>query len=157
MTKVLLYAFCQKSNKQMQTQTEKNKAVVRRFNKEVIEEGNNESFKNLMDEHFINHSTPAGADNGPNGMINTFNNILRPAMPDMKVMIYEQVAEADLVTTRKNISGTHSGTLLGLAPTGHKISIDVIDIVRIKNGKYLEHWGVNTLPAVLTELRNASK
>ncbi|GLU57418.1 hypothetical protein Dfri01_68790 [Dyadobacter frigoris] len=90
-------------------------------------------------------------------MINTFNNILRPAMPDMKVMIYEQVAEGDLVTTRKNISGTHTGTLLGLAPTGHRISIDVIDIVRIKNGKYLEHWGVNTLPEVLTELKNASK
>lgn len=141
---------------QTETSTEKNKLVVRRFNKEVIEEGNIKIFKELMDTAFVNHSAPIGADNGPAGMINTFNNLLRPALPDLKVTIYEQVAEGDLVTTRKNISGTHRGTLMGLAPTGRKVSIDVIDIVRIKNGKYYEHWGINTLPAVLAQLKNGN-
>ncbi|WP_342647450.1 ester cyclase [Mucilaginibacter sp. CSA2-8R] len=139
----------------MEAQTEKNKAVVRRFNEEVIEEGNIDSFNTLMDEHFINHSAPTGADNGPAGMINTFNNILRPAMPDLKVTIYQQVAEGDLVTTRKTISGTQTGELMGIAPSGKKISIDVIDIVRIKNGKYVEHWGINTLPVILAELKKS--
>lgn len=136
----------------MDTQLENNKAVVRRFNQEVIGEGNVESFKELMDENFINHSAPAGADNGPQGMINTFNNVLRPAMPDMQVTIFDQIAEGDKVTTRKNISGTHTGTLMGIAATGKKVSIDVIDIVRIKDGKYFEHWGINTLPSVLAQL-----
>jgi predicted ester cyclase len=145
-----------KTVKHMETQTEKNKAVVRRFNKEVIEEGNVQSFEELMDANFINRSAPAGADNGPKGMINTFNNILRPAMPDMKVIIYEQVAEGDLVTTRKNISGTQTGTLIGIPPTGKKVSIDVIDIVKIKNGKYAEHWGINTLPVVLAQLKSGN-
>lgn len=132
---------------------EKNKAVVIRFNKEVIENGNIESFQELMDSEFINHSAPAGADQGPDGMIYTFNQILRPAIPDIKVTIYDQIAEGDMVTTRKNISGTQTGNLMGIPPTGKKISIDVIDIVRIKNGKYLEHWGVNTLPSVIAQLR----
>ena len=138
----------------METQQEKNKSVVRRFNKEVIEEGNVESFKGLMDEKFINRSAPAGADNGPTGMINTFNNVLRPAMPDLKVTIYDQIAEGDLVTTRKVITGTQTGTLMGVAATGRKISIDVIDIVRIKNAKYTEHWGINTLSMVLAQLKS---
>jgi predicted ester cyclase len=142
------------NEKHMQTQSEKNKAIVRRFNKEVIEEGNIESFEELMDTNFINHSAPAGADNGPKGMINTFNNILRPSMPDIKVTIHEQIAEGDLVTTRKTISGTQTGTLMGIPPTGKKVSIDVIDIVKIKKSKYIEHWGINTLPIVLTQLRS---
>lgn len=134
---------------------EENKAVVIRFNKEVIENGNVESFQELMDSEFINHSAPPGADQGPAGMIYTFNQILRPAIPDIKVTIYDQVAEGDRVTTRKNISGTQTGTLMGIPPTGKKISIDVIDIVRIKNGKYVEHWGINTLPSVIAQLRTS--
>ncbi|WP_247236119.1 ester cyclase [Telluribacter sp. SYSU D00476] len=141
----------------MESQTEQNKAVVRRFNQEVIEKGDLNTFWELMDEAFINHAAVPGSDNGPQGMLNTFNTILRPAMPDLKVTIYEQVAEGDLVTTRKNISGTHTGTLLGIVPTGQTISIDVIDIVRIQNGKYIEHWGINTLPVVLAHLKAGSK
>jgi predicted SnoaL-like aldol condensation-catalyzing enzyme len=129
-----------------------NKTVVLRFNKEVIEEGNLESFKELMDDNFINHSAPPGMDNGPQGMINTFNNVLRVAFPDIKVIIYDQIAEGDKITTRKAITGTHTGPLLGIPPTNQKVTINVIDIVRVKDGKYIEHWGLNTLPLLLAQL-----
>lgn len=130
-----------------------NKSVVTRFNREVIEQGRLDSFQELMDPGFINRSAPPGMDNGPAGMINTFNNVLRPAFADLQVVIHEQVAEGDLVTTRKTISGTHTGALMGIAPTHRKVAIDVIDIVRVKNGRYVEHWGLNSLAAVLQELR----
>ncbi|WP_172283729.1 ester cyclase [Chryseobacterium sp. LAM-KRS1] len=138
----------------MDLQQEKNKEIVKRFNIEVIEKGNVETFEELMDENFTNHSAPQGADNGKQGMINTFNGILRPAMPDIQVTILQQVAEEDLVTTRKNISGTHTGNFMGIAPSGKRISIDVIDIVRLKNGKYFEHWGINNLSVVLAQLKS---
>lgn len=137
----------------METMTEKHKAVVRRFNQEVIGEGNLESFKELMDEQFVNRSAPEGMNNGPDGMIYFFNEILRPAMPDVHVTIHQQVAEGDLVTTRKTISGTHTGALLGIPATGRAVNIDVIDIVRIKDGKYFEHWGITSLPEVLSQLQ----
>jgi predicted ester cyclase len=63
------------------------------------------------------------------------------------------VAEGDKVVTRKTIAGTHRGALMGIAPTGRAVSISVIDIVRVEDGRYAEHWGVNTLPAVLAQLR----
>lgn len=138
----------------METMTEKNKAVVRRFNQEVIGEGNLESFKELMDEQFVNRSAPEGMNNGRDGMIYFFNEILRPAMPDVHVTIHQQVADGDLVTTRKTISGTHGGTLLGIPATGRPVNIDVIDIVRVKDGKYFEHWGITSLPEVLSQLQN---
>ncbi|MBB5636145.1 putative ester cyclase [Pedobacter cryoconitis] len=136
----------------METQLEKNKAVVKRFNLEVIEQGNLESFKELMNEQFINRTAPEGADNGPQGMIYTFNQVLRPAFPNLKVIIHQQIAEGDLVTTHKTITGTHYGLLMGIPATGKKVNIQVIDIVRVVNGKYIEHWGMNTLSAVLTQL-----
>ncbi|MES2266787.1 MAG: ester cyclase [Bacteroidota bacterium] len=139
----------------METMIENNKAAVRRFNKEVIEQGNVDSFNALMDDRFVNRSAPAGMDNGPQGMIWFFNEILRPAMPDIKVIIHDQVAEGDMVTTRKTISGTQTGQLLGAPASGRVISIKIIDIVRIKGGKYAEHWGITTLPELLATLARA--
>jgi predicted ester cyclase len=131
---------------------EKNKEVVIRFNKEVIEQGNLDTFKQLIDNDFINRTAPITA-NGAEGMWNTFSNILRPAFPDLTVEIYEQIAEDDKVVTRKAIIGTHKGKLFDILPTGQRIKIDVIDIVRVKDGKYIEHWGINTLQTVLSELK----
>lgn len=131
---------------------EKNKAVVRQFNREVIEQCNWETFNSIMDNDFINRTAPS-TSNGADGMWNTFNNILKPAFPDLKVEIYDQIAENDKVVTRKAIVGTHKGVLMGIEPTGKQIKIDVIDIVRLKDGKYVEHWGINTLQSVIMELK----
>ena len=129
-----------------------NKEIVKRFNEEVIEKGNYDAFLELMDKEFINRTAPPNA-NGADSMWNTFDNILRPAFPDLKVHIYDQLAEDDKVVTRKAITGTHKGKLFGIEPTGQEIKIDVIDIVRLKNGKYFEHWGINTLQTVLATLQ----
>lgn len=128
------------------------KAVVRRFNMEVIQEGNEATFHALMDPDFVNHAATPGAPNGPESMWNTFQNILRPALSGLTVNIHDQIAEGDKVTTRKTITGVHTGPLLGVPATGREVSISVIDIVRVKEGRYAEHWGLNTLPMVLAEL-----
>ncbi|HWK06663.1 MAG TPA: ester cyclase [Puia sp.] len=141
----------------MESQLEKNKAIVRRFNKKFIEEGNLDSFKDLIDDEFINHTAMAGVDPGPEGMITVINNMLRTAFPDLTVTIYEQVAEGDLVTTRKAISGTHTGPFMGVPATGRPVTINVMDMVRIKNGKYYEHWGINTMQVVLAQLSAGMK
>jgi predicted ester cyclase len=140
----------------MQTNEEKlkaNKAAVLRFNKEVIERGDERAFIELMAPHFVNRTAAPGAPVGPDGMFHTLNRVLRPAFPDLQVEIHDQIAEGDKVTTRKTIHGTHRGELLGIPATHKRISIDVIDIVRLENGRYVEHWGINTLPVLLASLR----
>ena len=129
-----------------------NKTIVRRFNKEVIEEGNRASFEELVAPAFINHTAMKGVDPGPAGLIYVFEEILRPAFPDLKVVILDQVAEGDKVTTRKVIYGTHTGRFFDIAPTGRAVTINVIDIVTVRNGKYVEHWGINTISSLRTEL-----
>lgn len=128
------------------------KAVVERFNYEVIRDGNRQSFEALIAPDFVNWSAPGEATRGAETMWATFASVLRPAIADMEVHIHEQLCDGDKVTTRKSISGKHVGTLLGAEATGENISIDVIDIVRVRDGQYVEHWGVNTLAAVVARL-----
>jgi predicted ester cyclase len=124
-----------------------------RFNREVIQEGNRKSFDALMSPDFVNWSSPDAALRGAETMWKTFDTVLRPALSNLQVDIHDQLCEGDKVTTRKTITGRHTGTLMSIPPTGRMISIDVIDIVRVRDGQYLEHWGVNTLTAVVAELR----
>ncbi len=96
-----------------------NKAIIKRFNKDVIEDGNVDTFNQLMHSEFVNRTAPANA-NGSDSMWHIFTNILKTAFPDLTVIIYDQVAEEDKVTTRKTINGTHSGTLMGIETNRQK-------------------------------------
>lgn len=136
--------------------SEQNKAVVRRFNQQVIAEGDRQAFDQLVAQNFINRSAPPGAPSDGESLWHTFDQILRPAFSDLQVHIEDQIAERDWVTTRKSIRGVHSGSLMGIAPTGLAVTIAVIDMVRIEAGKYAEHWGMNTLAAVIDQLRSTS-
>lgn len=136
------------------TQTDP-KSVVARFNREVIQEGNRATFEALMAPGFVNWSAPSEALRGAETMWNTFDSVLRPALDNLQVHIHEQLCDGDKVVTRKTLTGKHAGALGGVAATGKDVSIDVIDIVRISGGQYAEHWGVNTLAAVVAQLRQA--
>jgi len=131
-----------------------NKAIVRRFNHQVIENCNRREFEMLVAQDFINHSAAAGQNKGREGLWHTFHNVLHPGLASFQVEVLDQVAEDDKVTTRKRITGCHSGAFLGISATGRAVSIDVIDIVRIRNGQYVEHWGINSLPSLLAALRS---
>jgi predicted ester cyclase len=45
------------------------------------------------------------------------------------------------VVARVRITGTHTGDFYGIPPTGKHIDLTGIYIVRIVNGKIVEHWG----------------
>lgn len=133
--------------------SEHNKTVVQRFNQQVIVAGDRQAFDDLVASDFINRSTPPGAPNDGESLWRTFDQILRPAISHLQVTIDDQIAERDWVTTRKTLTGIHSGPLLGVAATGKAVTIAVIDMVRIADGKYAEHWGLNTLAQVVSQLK----
>jgi steroid delta-isomerase-like uncharacterized protein len=138
----------------MWSTTEKNKALVTRFNKEFIEQGDMESFKELVAEDVVNHSAPPGTPAGPESMIYFIMEVLRKGFPKIKVEIFDQIAEGDRVTTRKALHAVHEGEFMGIPATNKKVIINVIDIIRLRDGKYVEHWGVSNLADVVAEIGN---
>ncbi len=56
--------------------------------------------------------------------------------------ILHLVAEGNLVITHKVFHGTHTGEFMGIPPTGREVEILVIDLVRVEDGRIVEHWNV---------------
>jgi predicted SnoaL-like aldol condensation-catalyzing enzyme len=136
----------------MDPNTEQNKKIVVRFNREVIEQGNTHAFHELVSPNCVNHSALPGTSKGPDGMIYFLQQILKKGFPDVQVEILEQVAERDLVTTRKKLIATHTGDFMGIFATNKKVVIEVIDIIRLQEGKYTEHWGMSNLAEIVKQL-----
>ncbi|MCX2680020.1 ester cyclase [Galbibacter sp. EGI 63066] len=130
---------------------EENKEVVLRFNKEFIEQGNVDVLNEVVSEKFTNHTVPSGYPSDVNGLIQ-FAEILRKEFPDLKVFVHQQTAGSDMVCTHKTIQGTHLGEIMGHPPTGKKVKMTVTDMVRLKNGKYIDHWAENDIIQVIQSL-----
>lgn len=131
--------------------TEAAKAVVRRNTIEVQGGGDWSLFELLFADDFLDHTPQPGGRPDKGGVLELYRG-LREAFPDFTAEIHWQRADADVVTTYKTYHGTHLGSFLGVAPTGRKVSFEVVDAMRVVNGKISEHWGVANLYSVMQQL-----
>ena len=120
------------------------KAVVRRNTEEVQSRGNFAVFEELFADDFVDHTPQPARTPDRNGARDLYH-VLRAAFPDFRAEIHWQAADGDLVTTYKTYHGTHQGSFLGVAPTGRTVHFETVDVMRVRNGKITEHWGVANL------------
>src|SRR5271156_1889173 len=136
---------------------EKNKAIVVRYNKEFIEKGDMGVFEDTIAADFVNHTPQQGQEaNDRASVAHFFNDMLRPAFPDLTVTIHDQVAEGDEVVTRKSYTGTHRRRFLGVRATGKVVQFSVIDILKLRGGQYVEHWACADMLGLLAQLKAPS-
>jgi predicted ester cyclase len=145
------FRFVLKAKNKVESKTEENKNVVVLFNKEFLEKGNTHILKEIVADNFTNHTISGNFPSDVAGLIQ-FAEILRKGFPDLKVVIHEQIAENDLVSSLKTVEGTHLGEIMGHKPTGKKVKMTVIDMVRVKDGKYVDHWAKNDIMQVVSQL-----
>jgi len=119
---------------------ERNKDLVRRDNEEVWNKGNLEIMDELYSADFVRHFLPNGSETKGLEELRDHIRNHRKAFPDWTEEIKQIVAEGDLVVTHFSSTGTNTGSFLGNSPTGKKIRIDEMSIVRIANGKIVEQW-----------------
>jgi steroid delta-isomerase-like uncharacterized protein len=126
-------------------------AVVRRNTEDVQGGGDWALFDELFADDFVDH-TPQPATTADKPGVLTLYQRLRTAFPDFTPEIKWQSATGDLVTTYKIYRGSHDGEFLGIAPTGKKIEIETVDVMRVIDGRITEHWGVANLLKMMTQL-----
>ena len=127
------------------------KAVVRRNTEEVQSRGNFAVFEELFADDFVDHTPQPNMTPNKEGVRDLYHR-LRAAFPDFRADIHWQAADGELVTTYKTYHGTHEGTFLGMAPTGRKIQFETVDVMRVRNGKITDHWGVANLFSLMQQL-----
>jgi steroid delta-isomerase-like uncharacterized protein len=128
-----------------------NAQIVRRF-VEQFQTGHDWAvFDEIIDPDVVDHAAPPGTPTGREEVRRLFEGFFA-AFPDFRATIHDQVAEGDKVATYKTLGGTHEGEFMGIPATGAEVSFDVIDIVRLRDGRIVEHWNVLDQLALLRAL-----
>ncbi|HLF90542.1 MAG TPA: ester cyclase [Anaerolineales bacterium] len=121
--------------------TEQNKAAARL----LIEKGFNQKDLTAFDAYFSprlkDHALPPGLPEGLEGR-KMFASVLFAAFPDMHFRIEDMFTEGDKLVARWSAHGTHTGELMGIPPTGKKVSIGGIAIDHFENGQSVELWEI---------------
>ena len=119
---------------------EQNKALARRVLEEMFNKGNLDVADELLAPDYVDHDPAMPEDvHGPEGF-KQYVGAYRSAFSDLHLQIEDQVAEGDKVVTRWTSTGTHDGELSGIAPTGKRVTLPGMEIVRISDGKLVEGW-----------------
>jgi predicted ester cyclase len=109
-------------------------------------------FDELLDPDLVNHSAPAGLPPTREG-IKQLASLCWSAFQELRVTITDQIAEGDRVATRWTARGTHTGDVMGLAPTGRPVVLTGITIDRVLDGRIVETWAELDQLGMLQQLR----
>jgi steroid delta-isomerase-like uncharacterized protein len=119
---------------------EQHKSIVYRW----VEGGWNQGNLTLVDElyttDYMIHDPQSPNFPGGHAAFKQFVNNLRTGFPDIHVTIEDIIAEGDKVVWRWTITGTHTGDLMGIPPTGRPVKITGIVLSRFANGKWAEDY-----------------
>ncbi|WP_456424989.1 ester cyclase [Rhodocaloribacter sp.] len=74
------------------------------------------------------------------------------AFPDAQVTFDFQIAAGEFVVARGLFTGTHTGDMDGLPPTDKPVSVTLINIQRVVDGKVVEEWESADLLGMMTQL-----
>ena len=129
----------------------RNLAESKKFYEEVFNKGNIAMADELMTVDFIEHEEFPGLEPGREG-VKQFFKMFRTAFPDLKATPEMMLAKGDKVVSYIIITGTHKGEFMGMEPTGKQIKIKGIDIVKFKDGKAAEHWGLTDSMTMMNQL-----
>jgi predicted ester cyclase len=116
--------------------------VARRLIEEGFNRGELDVCDELVDPSLVEHQNfgPRHAP-GAEGVKAVIASLHR-AYSDFRLEIEHLAVEGELVWLHMKGSGTNDGPFMGNAPTGAEMRIDVFDLLRVREGRLVEHWGV---------------
>ena len=115
-------------------------------NKEVVRRAFEEPWRNLdvLDElvsgDYVGYDPalpePVRGTQGAKDNVNQY----RSAFEGAQITVKEQIGEGDLVATRWEGRGRHTGEIMGIGPTGNDVVVSGLTLSRLANGKIVEEW-----------------
>jgi len=130
---------------------EENKAIARRWNKEIWSKGNMAAVDELMAADFVWLNAPPGVASEREGF-KRFQAGALGAFSEMNCTVEDMVVEGEKVAVRWTWNGKHTGEYMGMAPTGKQVTMTGISIIRITGGKITEEWDESDNLGFMTQL-----
>jgi predicted ester cyclase len=120
--------------------SESDKKTVNRIPLEVFNEGKLEVVDEVLAPEFTEHGqTMPGSPSGREG-IKAIAQQLRSTFPDFHYEVLHTICEGDMCVQHMRASGTMKGDFMGMKATGKHGTWEEAHIVRLKDGKAVEHW-----------------
>jgi len=129
---------------------EENKKIVRRY-QEIYNSNDLEALGEVVSEDLLTPKIMSGIPTGIEGA-KAAHRIMLAGFPDYQTIIDDLIAEGDKVVARITMSGTNTGSFMGMPPTGKHVSFTGIYVARMANGKIVEHWGEEDGVGLLQQL-----
>jgi predicted ester cyclase len=131
--------------------TEELKAKARRIWEEIFPSGDADRLADVIAEYAIDHS--ARPDEPP-GLVGAQQTMLwlGSVFSDQRWEIHQVIGEGDTVVVYCTLRGRHTGDLLGIPPTNREVAMDYVQILRFRDGKAVERWGVRDDMALMRQL-----
>lgn len=119
---------------------------------ERINAGDIDGFGELVAEDFVEHEETPGLPPTKEGTLEFFRALLT-AFPDMRMDVEDLLVSGDKGVARVKASATHQGEFMGVPPTGKRMEMQLIDIMRFDAaGLMREHWGVSDMLSLMQQL-----
>lgn len=129
-----------------------NKEIIRRVVDGVWRDRNLAVVDELIAQDYVGHDpTQTEPIQGRDGF-KQWVGMYHSAFEDATVTIDDQIAEGDQVVTRWTGRGTHTGELMGIAPTGKEVTVSGMTISRLAGGKIAEEWELMDALGMLVQL-----
>jgi predicted ester cyclase len=121
------------------------------FYGEIVNGGNIDAIDNYVTEDIIEHqAVPPGTPPGRDG-VKAYFKMIREAYPDLHGTPTLILADGDKVLVYATWEGTNKGKLMGKPASNKKDTWGEVDVIRLVNGKAVEHWGWEDKTGAVTQ------
>ena len=126
--------------------------LIQRFYEEVLSGGNLGLVDELAAADMVDHEEGfPGQPSGAEG-VKFFVNTIREAFPDVQVKVDVTLADGDLEAAHGVVTGTHQGDFMEVPATNKSVEFEVVDIIRVTDGRAVEHWGLTDTMGLMQQL-----
>jgi predicted ester cyclase len=124
--------------------------LISRIFDEIINAGDVDAADELMTEDFIDHG-PMGEMHGSEAFKQVVG-MWRSAVPDVHCAVEDLFSNGEMVAWNVRTTGTHTGEMMGIAPTGKRIELLSANIGRVRDGRAAEHWSDQSMFQFLQQI-----
>jgi predicted ester cyclase len=130
---------------------ETNKANARRTWEEIFPACDVDALEEVTAPDVVGHGARPDEPPGIEGVKRTML-WLASVFSDQRWEIHHAIGEADMVVLHCTHHGRHTGELFGIPPTNRQVAYSYVHILRFRDGKATEHWGVRDDVTLMRQL-----
>lgn len=130
---------------------EDNMELVRMITEKGMNNGDVSFIDDVFSEYYVVHARDLGLETGPSAFAKAVS-FWRQCFPDFNCHIEHMIGQGEYVANRFSSTGTHTGKLGDMPPTGKQFHVAGVDMHRVVDGKVVESWISDDMPRILMDI-----